>query len=108
LNKFTNVENIKFLFFNSGIQVNKADRAGQATPLYIAAAETRNLEIVKLLARNGADLYDAKIRNVLVESFGEKTAQEIIDESANFEQQMLADQVRTINRLNKMKIKKET
>jgi hypothetical protein len=50
------------------------------------------------LARNGADLYDAKIRNVLVESFGEKTAKEVIDESANFEQQMLADQVRTINR----------
>ncbi len=34
--------------------MNKADRAGELTPLYIAAAETQNLEVVKILANNGA------------------------------------------------------
>ena len=74
--------------------MNKEDRAGQVTPIEIAASETRNVEVVRILAKNGANLYDSKIRNILVESFGEKTAQQIIDESANFEQQMLADQVK--------------
>jgi hypothetical protein len=86
------------LIFVAGIQVDKADRAGQNTPLYLAATETRNLEVVRILARHGAPLYGSfasgsRIYDVLVSSFGAEVAKSLQDDSANFEQHMLADQV---------------
>ena len=36
-----------------GIQVNKVDKTG-LTAIYIAAAETKNMEVVRILAKHGA------------------------------------------------------
>ena len=65
----------------SGVQVNKEDRAGQHTALYLAAAETRNLEVVKILASHGADLNAScsGARHVTLKLFENKVAKNKVE-----------------------------
>ena len=39
------------------------------------------------------DSYHFRIRDILIDNFGEKNVQSLLDESATFEHQMLTDQV---------------
>ena len=43
-----------FIILATGVQVNRTDDAEGFTALYLAATKTQNLEVVKLLAQNGA------------------------------------------------------